>query len=295
MRIAFLIVAHKNVEQVNMLLKQLLRYKNSYIFLNIDKKSGISDDEIIDDSRVKLYKPRFDVAWGGISQVEVTINLLKMALESDLDFDYFSLHSGQDLAIKPVKEFADFLSKNEGISYMHTGHGQYKEGLLPFPNTIRGGFERFQLNWPSNSRSKYGRMKTKLFKLIIVPLFHKGVIKGKAVLPIEFYKGSNWFTLHKSAVDYIITYLNQNKQYSKMFINSYCCDEIFFHTILFNSSLKDRIIREDYRYVDWESGPESPRTLRRDDIDKISRSGNYFARKFDILIDSDVIDEFKDI
>lgn len=290
MKIAFLVVAHKNPEQINLFLKQLLMYEGSHIFINIDKKSKIRESEIVKSSRIYINNPRINVNWGEISQIDVTISLLELALSKKIDFNYYSFHSGQDLAIKPITNFVDFLKRNNGMSLLHTGHGDYKEGKLPFPNSTKGGFERFQLKWPKNSKkTKRDKFKLYLFKLVVVPLFHWGLIKGKEIPALDYYKGSNWFTFHKEAVTYILSHIKENKEYHLLFKDSFCCDEIFFHTILFNSPLKDSIIRNDFRYTDWTSGPEYPRVLRSSDFDKIIESDTFFARKFDIKIDEEII------
>jgi hypothetical protein len=68
-------------------------------------------------------------------------------------------------------------------------------------------------------------------------------------------------------------------------------DELFFQTILMNSSLKERIINDDLRYIAWkdlESG--SPAILKLDDFDQMMQSPKLFARKFDMTVDAEVLD-----
>ncbi len=45
------------------------------------------------------------------------------------------------------------------------------------------------------------------------------------------------------------------------------------------------------RYVDWDSGPEYPRTLRINDYEKVMETKNLFARKFDETVDMEIIDK----
>lgn len=57
----------------------------------------------------------------------------------------------------------------------------------------------------------------------------------------RLYKGSLWFTLSHSAIDYILKYLNQNPDYLTPFKTSLCGDEVFFHTIMFNSHFYQKL------------------------------------------------------
>jgi hypothetical protein len=69
-------------------------------------------------------------------------------------------------------------------------------------------------------------------------------------------------------------------------------DEIFFHTIVLNSPLRDTVVNDDLRYLEWRE-PElagGPALLGESDFDKIMSSGDLFARKFDITVDPDILD-----
>ncbi|MEI6087851.1 MAG: glycosyl transferase, partial [Bacteroidota bacterium] len=53
---------------------------------------------------------------------------------------------------------------------------------------------------------------------------------------------------------------------------------------------KAQMINDNLKYIDWSLGGASPKILTIDDIDKISKSGKFFARKFDANFDSEVLD-----
>ena len=108
------------------------------------------------------------------------------------------------------------------------------------------------------------------------------------------YKGSTWFTLTKEAVNYVLEYVDKNPQYLNTFENSLCGDEVFFQTIIFNSYLRNRIHGIDscisdcemgMRFIDWETGPDYPRTLDSSDFPKMIKSGMLFSRKVDTKIE----------
>jgi hypothetical protein len=66
-------------------------------------------------------------------------------------------------------------------------------------------------------------------------------------------------------------------------------DELFFQTIVMNSPLRDTIVNDDLRYVDW-TRPTAPAILGRQDFDTLRNSGKLFARKFDTTVDREILD-----
>jgi hypothetical protein len=50
-----------------------------------------------------------------------------------------------------------------------------------------------------------------------------------------------------------------------------------------NSPLKDRIVNDNYRYIDWSAGGPNPKVLDEHDFEPIEKSRMLFARKFEVL------------
>jgi hypothetical protein len=69
-------------------------------------------------------------------------------------------------------------------------------------------------------------------------------------------------------------------------------DEHFFHTIVLNSPLKDTVVNDDLRYLEWHHPDVAggPAVLGRQDYKKVMTSEALFARKFDVTHDSEVLD-----
>ena len=98
---AYLIIAHKNPEQIKMLLSQIDDKRND-IYLLFDKKSDVKaltsfNYEII-QSKLHFVKP-LKINWGGYSQIKAELSLLTEACKNE-KYDYLHLISGQDLLIK---------------------------------------------------------------------------------------------------------------------------------------------------------------------------------------------------
>jgi hypothetical protein len=58
---------------------------------------------------------------------------------------------------------------------------------------------------------------------------------------------------------------------------------MFFQTMVMNNNINqpENIINNNLRYVDWNSQSGHPRTLDETDLDKLTNTDAYFARKFD--------------
>ena len=82
----------------------------------------------------------------------------------------------------------------------------------------------------------------------------------------------------------------------KIFKYSYCADELFVQTILYNSEFYKNVVslkNDDYmsikRFIDWNRG--QPYTFKLEDFDLIMNSGCFFARKFSSKVDKNIIDK----
>lgn len=115
MKLAILLLCHKNAEQINLFL-QTMKPPDIDFYIHVDKKSHITnqiakrpDIHILSDSL------RVDVQWGGISMIQATLNMLQEAYCSK-KFDYYWLCSGQDFPLKTPKEivlyFQNYWDKN---------------------------------------------------------------------------------------------------------------------------------------------------------------------------------------
>lgn len=106
MKHAFLIVAHKSPELLCLIVKKL-ESSNHYMYVHIDKKVDDAPFRAIckEIRHVKFYHD-INVNWGGYSQIQCTINLLKAAFNDNMD--YYHLISGQDYPCKSNQEFDAF-------------------------------------------------------------------------------------------------------------------------------------------------------------------------------------------
>lgn len=278
MRHAFLIIAHNNWDLLMRLVKKL-DSSNNDIFIHIDKKSDISN-EIMDEIRCSCniskveFIERYNVNWGGYSQINSTLRLFERARKGA--FDYYHILSGIDFPIKPMKEIDKFFEQNKGYEFVHFCTDEF----------TKANSDRYaQYHW---LQEKVGRnQKGILYYLEKVSVkIQKNVFqinRAKKYKDVDFKCGSNWCSLSHEFVNYLLE--NENK-IKKMFSHSCCCDEFYIQTMLYNSRFKNRIYKwndknnldiDNLRAIDWERG--NPYTFQEDDYEELVKSNNLFCRK----------------
>ena len=288
-KIAFLLTLYNNPEQANMFIKQLLEYQGSYIFIHIDQKSLDIKDKIIKHDRVKIMPKSYIVEWGDYTQFISVLELMKY-VNAEGNFDYYSLHSGSDLLIKPIHEFVDFLKKDHKYAYTICRK-------LPDPTwQYGGGLGRIALRWPKFFRKKYScHHPMRYIRSLYGKAYGAGILRGhKLPDDIEFWGRSDWYTLRGDCVKDIIKYTNKHPEYMELFKDSLIGSEIFFTTLVHMNKSEEIVSDNDLRYIDFKnvdkSTPGSPKLLTTEDYDKIMKSDRFFARKFDIRVDRAVVD-----
>ena len=138
MKIAYLILAHKNPRHLQRLINAL-QYDNTAFFIHVDAKVNNLDEFKLFKSFDNVYfiKRRVDVQWGAYSMIKATLNGLEEIVQSNIGCDYISLISGQDYPIKKNKEIHDFFTMNKGKEFLH--FSKFPTGELP-----DGGMERIE-------------------------------------------------------------------------------------------------------------------------------------------------------
>ena len=278
MRIAILILAHKNPCQLQLLVERL--QSDFDVYIHLDK--GCDIEETIFDMYSNVYCiKKYRTRWGSYNGILAPLELFRIAHKKD--YDYYIHISGQDLPIKPNRNIVDFLEKNKTVSFID--HHE-----LPWDVWGEdGGLGRIQYYWSHNLGNSVIDSIKKMFIGIINKMQFSFNIKRK-LSDMTFYGGSNWVNLNKEAVTYLVNYINDNPDYLSIFKYSVNADELWMQTILCNNASLS-LTNDSLRYVDWSesNGKASPRELTiQDETDIMCHSG-LFARKFDETVDKEII------
>jgi len=272
-KIAIMMLIHRDTEQERRLINHLS--KDFDVYVHIDKRTSV---EIENAEGVFVYK-KYKTYWGSFNQIMATLFLLKKAFENR--YERYILISGQDLPI----------TTNEKIKMFFENNNKEYLGFVKIPNPV---------GWPDLDRiigyqiNCFNR-KSLLFKILkkTVSSVTEKIMPRK--LDYDFYGGSSWTNYTDGCVKKILEYLENNPAYIKRFKWTYCADEIFYHTII-NQLDGIELVNATLRYADWSDSSERPKTLKKEDYEKIMSSDRLFARKFDLNVDNDIIEMiYKDI
>lgn len=281
---AYLIIAHNQFELLETIIKMLDDERND-IYIHIDEKVNDFDFEHFANIPIHskiMFSPRVRITWGDYSQVQSEMVLLKTAFHNqdrENPYSYYHLISGVDLPIKTNDEIYDFFEQSYPAEFVH---------FSPESECIS-----------AENRIKYYHLFRKKRNMLNKILAQSALLFQKAVginrlkgIDIIVKKGTNWFSITNNFVKYI---LSKEEFINKTFSNSYCCDEVFVQTLLFNSPFKGNLFIKEQgnnqlacaRLIDWQRG--NPYVFTVNDFDEIISSPAMFARKFDLNKDKKII------
>lgn len=285
MKHAFLILAHTDPEQLKRLINAL-DSESSFFYIHWDKKneSILNESSIIAElqnhSNIYFIEKRIKVYWGGVSIVYATIELLKEAIKNK-DITHFHLLSGIDYPLKPLSYILHFFANN---SHNYVTYYPQESNRSHFIDRYY-----FYDNDYMNHRNKKQNIKRIIIyqALLFIQrciwfLVQVLGVRIRKKLNLKYYHGTQWFSLQRNAIEYIINYLNQNPWILKRFKYTAVCDESFFIMLLMdNPELKATIINNDLRLRLYDGMPNrGGYILTEKDFDLIKKSEALFGRKF---------------
>lgn len=271
-------MAHKEPQQIERLVKRMV-HDTFYYFVHIDAKVDLNCFNYLETiPRVKLIKNRIIVNWAGYSFVDATLECMKEIFASGIDFDFVNIMSAQDYPIKPANYIYNFFNNNLGKSFIAYEINGESEWWVTAKERIEK-YSMADLNFA-------GKYRLQSFVNWLMP---------KRKFPFQNYTlygggGSAWWVLSKECADYFIEFMDANPKFIKFAKWIWCADEIIFPTIIMNSYLKDRVVNNNLRYIDWSEGRVNPKNLTVEDFDKLMSSDKLIARKFDTKVDTKVLD-----
>ena len=283
MKIAIAMLCHKNVEQINALLRAMA-HDDIYFYIHVDKKSGINRETITGKNVYVLNKDSsVDIQWGGFGMIEATLRLIETISQATAKFDYIWLMSGQDWPLRSANEIVEYVEQHRGEDFIE---------ILPSDESFeRGYFKRNDLYYPTwmVSNELHIKIVKHLFWLATGGKKSTKIFKRKSKIE-KFYYGSQWWLLSSQTVNSMTQFLRSNKWFIDYFKNSLVPDESFFQTLY---GMIDSVseVKPAICFVNWKSNPNSPEVLTSDDMNRITEIKRSYlvARKFDFCVDSSIV------
>ena len=269
MRIAYIISAYKRLNQVSRLVRRL-HTDAAFFFIHVDRKTDDRDCAALtaglQDVPAVHFLERHACHWGGFGHVRATLKGIDALEQSRSAFDYVILLTGQDYPIKSNDDIESFFRSASGKSFM---------GFSALPSNSwspRGGLDRIEYR----HLRLYGRHL-------------RSPLRRPFPTGLRPYGGGAYWCLSRACIEYVVRFVAERPDVVAFFRSVDIPDELFFQTIVLNSELRDTVVNDNLRYIDWTRG-RRPAILGTDDFEALRASPKLFARKFDVEQDENVLD-----
>lgn len=273
MRVAHLILTYTDPGLTERMIWKM-HHRNVDFYIHVDKKCDINPYLFLRGfSNVYFIKNRITVKWAGFSTVLALFNSIKEIVATGIGYDFINLLSGQDYPLKKADELYNFFEENTGKEFLSYRDIQddWKEGLIRMESYYLNEYQ-----FPG--------------KYVLEKLLKKVLPKRKIPYNLNPYGKSMFWMLSPEAASFVVNVVEGDKKLYRFFSLCWGSDEFVFQTILMNSPYKDKIVNDNYRYIDWSAGGASPKTLDISDAMQLAKSDLLFARKFDLINHPEIID-----
>ncbi len=301
MRLAFLILAHNDLLQLIKLISSL-QHPYFDIYIAIDKKSSINNfDRISSFKNVTLVKSRHAVFWGGFSMVEAHIKLIRTAVTSGNEYGHFIMLTGLDYPIMNNNEIYQYFFETPKTEYIMA----YNCSKSEFKTDLRKIEKYWIFDLPIKNKYIYRYIRyliDRLFK--IVPKKKRyAYLNG---IQCDIYYGQTLSAFTKEAVNRILHVYDNDKEFKKYFRYSHAPDELYFHTIIFNSQFRENTVMKGAEHqktlnfgwapLHYHTYESTVKVYTEEDYNELINCGYMFCRKVtskdsDKLLD--LIDNFR--
>lgn len=274
--ICYLIQAHHQAAHFHRLVSALTAHGVvvAHIDARVDERPFHSDDP-----RLSFVSERVRVTWGGFSQVEATLALLRTARSRHPDARHLWFVSGDSYPTRDPRALAEMLTVNPRRQLIN---------ILPMPAPEMGKpITRLSRLWiPHDPRRNPLAPGLKAIQRVVPQPYRRSLERMRP------YAGSNWFALSAEAVDWVLDSADRHPRFRDLCRHTICSDEHYVHTLLGNSPfLGDAVPAGMFADFSTPPGPW-PCTLAEGHIDWLAESAEtgttngygttttYFARKF---------------
>jgi hypothetical protein len=273
MRIAHLILTYTNPAQTERMIKNMA-HENFDFYIHVDKKFDIIPHLYLEElPNVYFIQNRTDVGWAGFSTVLATFECVKEIVKTGITYQFINFLSGQDYPLVPAEELNHFFGVNAGTEFLsfRDFKNDWKEGLLRMEKYHLTGYNF-------------------VGKFMVQGIINTVMPKRKLPYNLHPYGKSMFWMLSPEAAMHVVNTVEKDKKLQHFFFLTWGSDEFVFQTILMNSTYKDKVVNNNYRYIDWSGGGANPKLLGISDAEAIANSKMLFARKFDLLKSPEILD-----
>lgn len=261
-----------------------LQREGSSFFIHIDARVAIEPFRTaLKDFPRSQFIRREAGEWGKLGLVRATLGGLEAICSSDEEFDFIHLLSGHDYPLCSSEQLDHFFNANCGSVFL-----EFDE--LPCGRWPGGGLSRIHEYHFGDLQRRRWQIFSRYASRV---LNHSVLFKRRWPERLIPYAGSQWWSMPLSVAKKVLEFVRRYPNFLEYHRFTYAPDEIFFHTILLNlgEHVRAKLVNDSLRFVDWENpNPTTPAIMTLADADRLEASGKLFARKFDAVRSSDLMD-----
>ena len=319
MRIGFVILSHRHPAQLLRLvttLKQQL--PDAPIVIHHDRfRTNLPSSKLDCFEDVHLLTSDEPTAWGDFSVVDATWRAMAWML-GNVQFDWVVMLSAQDYPIRTLNTLSEYFAGTGADAVLHAVPisefpkkadrrerrrrylYQYKPAVLNLEEA------RLSDRLRSSVRKAAGRSVDvinvlqpciQIYRLPSEMPYRVGMRARVTPFAEEMpcWQGSMWFGLSRRATEFLVSSVRDRPDYVEYYRKTIIPDESATATLICNAP-ELRVVRERLHYARW-SHPKSghPDVFTSADLPELVASQKYFARKFDITRDVQVLDQLDEI
>ncbi len=240
MKIAYVILSHKDSTQLKRVCEKLTKNTENSVFIHLDKKTKFDPIHLQISKLPNVYfvNPRYKIYWAGFNAIKATLDSFNYALNTD-SYKRFVLMQCLDYPIKSNTYINDFFNQHSNTEFIKAvDETSTADSINSRKYSMQWNFDHCRL------------IRGFLNKLNII-LIEKLKLRKPKPLTItinneecHIYRGWAQIALTRDCVEYILETSKNNKKLLKYFKNTFAPDESFFHTIIYNSSFANNVYKK---------------------------------------------------
>ena len=268
---------------------RLTENANFDMYIHVDAKVDITPFEsaLSHNNQIVFLRNRKKVYWGGYNAVEAAAELLRTALDSDRNYDYFMLLQNLDYPIRSNSFIEKFFEQNAGKEFIRgcriakskdwhytRKYKIYNKRDDDFYTTNKSTLKRYL---------RYLQMLLYSFNTI----YSDGIIREKNA-EYELYYGAAQWAVTRACARFITKFADSHPVFNEKMRSIQFPDEEYFHTIVHNSEFKYKCVKYDepekrwlvnWRNLHYFEFPKAVTVFDEKDFDKIMQQDALFVRK----------------
>ena len=272
MRLAYLIIAHQQPEQLAQMLYCIQHPDNVYLIIPDSK--GLTGSEPALQAVVRRHPnvfiaPARDMRWASWSLMQARLDGMRELLARPEPWEVLINLSGQDFPLKSQEEIRAFFAANEGRNFLNIVEPE-KVWNDPYAR-----IQRIRLE-PPFMKSGWNVPKLRIDRW------------SRHLGQARYVGGRPYMALTRSFCQHLIesTHL---PRWVKTLRHGYRPVEVLPHSFIMNSPYADTVENHLLHEEDWSAGGSHPKVFTLADRERLERSDKLFARKFDSRQDNEIL------